>query len=280
MPAFREATWEEALEHRRVERLKGIKRRPTGPNALAGFGSAKCSNEEAYLFQKLVRAVFGTNNVDHCTAACATRRSVAALLEMHRLRRGHHDVQRHASNAEVALADRHQRRRPTTRSPRRSSRRRGATSGTKLIVVDPRASGIADHAWRFCQINSGTDVAFYNAMMHVIIAEGLVDEDYIAKHTTDFEAVKRDGQEVHARDRERRSAASPADLIREVALAYGRAKAAITYWGMGMSQHVHGTDNCRCLISLCLMTGNIGRTAPACTRCAARTTCRARRTRA
>jgi formate dehydrogenase major subunit len=136
--------------------------------------------------------------------------------------------------------------------------KQAARKGTKIIVVDPRASGISRHAWRFCQIRSGTDVAFYNGMMHVIIAEGLVDEGYVARHTTGFERVK----ETVAHYTPEHAAAIcgvPAGTIREVALAYGRAKAAVTYWGMGMSQHVHGTDNCRCIISLALMTGNIGK---------------------
>jgi formate dehydrogenase major subunit len=252
LPAFREATWDEALDLV-ARRLSEIKRR-CGGGALAGFGSAKCSNEEAYLFQKLVRAVFGTNNVDHCTRLCHAS-SVAALLEMigsGAVTTTYGDV----LNAEVALVtgtnntDNH----PVAASFFKQAARRG----TKLIVVDPRRTGIADYAWRFCRIKSGTDVAFYNGMMHVIIAEGLTDDDYIAKHTENFDAVRETVRRYTPEVAGAICGVEP-DLLREVARAYGKAKSAVTYWGMGMSQHVHGTDNCRCIISLCLMTGNIGK---------------------
>ena len=252
MPAFREATWDEALDLV-AERLGGI-RDEHGPGALAGFGSAKCTNEEAYLFQKLVRTAFGTNNVDHCTRLCHAS-SVSALLEMigsGAVTTTYGDIE----NADVAILTGTN---TTANHPVAASFfKQAARSNTKLIVVDPRASGISEHAWRFCRIRSGTDVAFYNAMMNVIIGEGLVDEAYVAAHTTDFEAVK----EIVAKYTPEYASAIcgvSAELIREVAIEYGRANAAITFWGMGMSQHVHGTDNCRCLISLCLMTGNMGK---------------------
>jgi len=252
MPAFREATWEEALDLA-ASRLKEIRDRD-GASAMAGFGSAKCTNEEAYLFQKLVRAVFGTNNVDHCTRLCHAS-SVAALLEMigsGAVTTTFGDVR----NADVALLTGTN---TTSNHPVAATFfKQAARNGTKLIVVDPRASGITEHAWRFCQIRSGTDVAFYNAMMNVIIAEGLIDEDYVAKHTTGFEKVK-ETVAKYTPDYAAGICGVPAEAIREVAVAYGRAKAAVTFWGMGMSQHVHGTDNCRCIISLALMTGNIGK---------------------
>jgi formate dehydrogenase major subunit len=252
MPAFREATWEEALDL--VAKRLGEIRDRDGPGALAGFGSAKCTNEEAYLFQKLVRTAFGTNNVDHCTRLCHAS-SVAALLEMigsGAVTTTYGDI----LNAEVALLTGTN---ATANHPVAATFfKQAAKRGTKIIVVDPRASGISAHAWRFCQIRSGTDVAFYNAMMHVIVAEGLVDEEYVKKHTTGFEAVKAKVLE-YTPERAAAICGVPAETIREVALAYGQARAAVTYWGMGMSQHVHGTDNCRCIISLALMTGNIGK---------------------
>ncbi|MEM8883591.1 MAG: formate dehydrogenase subunit alpha [Planctomycetota bacterium] len=252
MPAFREASWEEALELV-SSRLKGIKDEH-GPNALAGFGSAKCSNEEAYLFQKLIRAGFGTNNVDHCTRLCHAS-SVAALLEgigSGAVTTTYGDVR----NAEVAILTGSN---ATANHPVAATFfKEAARNGTKLIIVDPRSNGMVEHSWRFCQIHSGSDVAFYNAMMHVIIEEGLVDEEYVAKQTKGFETVK---EQVASYTPEMASAICGVDpeTIREVARAYGSARSAITFWGMGMSQHVHGTDNCRCLIALALMTGNIGK---------------------
>ncbi len=251
LPAFREASWDEALDLV-AERLLAIRNRD-GSAALAGFGSAKCSNEEAYLFQKLVRAAFGTNNVDHCTRLCHAS-SVTALLQMigsGAVTTTFGDIE----NSDFALITGTN---TTANHPVAATFfKQAAARGTRLLVVDPIHNPIADYAWRFCQIRPGTDVAFYNAMMNVIIEEGLVDEEYVSRFTTDFDAVAKTVERYTPR-----VAASicgiPEETLREVAIAYGSARAALTFWGMGMSQHVHGTDNCRCIISLCLMTGNIG----------------------
>jgi len=252
LPAFREASWDEALDLV-AARLLEIRQRD-GRSALAGFGSAKGSNEEAYLFQKLVRAVFGTNNVDHCTRLCHAS-SVTALLQMigsGAVTTTFGDIE----NADFALVTGTN---TTANHPVAATFfKQAAARGTRLLVVDPIRNPIADHAWRFCAIRPGTDVAFYNGLMNVIIEEDLVDRDYVARFTEDFEKVARTVERYTPR-----IAAGicgvPEETLREVAVAYGSAKAAITFWGMGMSQHVHGTDNCRCIISLCLMTGNVGR---------------------
>jgi formate dehydrogenase major subunit len=252
LPAFREASWDEALDLV-AKRLLAIRERD-GHGALAGFGSAKCSNEEAYLFQKLVRAVFGTNNVDHCTRLCHAS-SVSALLQMigsGAVTTTFGDIE----NSDFALITGTN---TTANHPVAATFfKQAAARGARLLVVDPIHTPIADHAWRFCQIRPGSDVAFYNGMMNVILEEGLVDETYVSRFTRDFEAVA----ETVSRYSPRIAAGIcgvPEETLREVAIAYGEAQAAITFWGMGMSQHVHGTDNCRCIISLCLMTGNVGR---------------------
>ncbi|MBW2388545.1 MAG: formate dehydrogenase subunit alpha, partial [Deltaproteobacteria bacterium] len=226
----------------------------SGSHALAGFGSAKCSNEEAYLFQKLVRAAFGTNNVDHCTRLCHAS-SVSALLQMigsGAVTTTFGDIE----NSDFAIVTGSN---TTSNHPVAATFfKHAAARGTKLLVVNPIHIPIANHAWRFCQIRPGSDVAFFNAMMNVVIAEDLIDRDYIEQHTHDFDAVARTVQ-PYTPEFAAGICGIPAQTIREVAIEYGRAQAAITFWGMGMSQHVHGTDNCRCIISLCLMTGNIGR---------------------
>ncbi|MDP6980337.1 MAG: formate dehydrogenase subunit alpha [Myxococcota bacterium] len=252
LPAFREASWDEALDLV-AARLLEIKSE-SGSGALAGFGSAKCSNEEAYLFQKLVRAVFGTNNVDHCTRLCHAS-SVSALLQMigsGAVTTTFGDI----ANSDFAIVTGSN---TTANHPVAATFfKQAAARGAKLLVVNPIHIPLADHAWRFCQIRPGSDVAFYNGMMHVVIAEGLVDRDYVEAHTTDFERVS-ETVERYTPEVVSAICGIAAETIREVAIEYGRAQAAITFWGMGMSQHVHGTDNCRCIISLCLMTGNIGR---------------------
>ncbi len=252
LPHFREASWDEALDLV-AKRLTAIKQ-AHGPGALAGFGSAKCSNEEAYLFQKMVRAAWGTNNVDHCTRLCHAS-SVAALFEgigTAAVTTTYGDV----VNADVALltgtnaAGNH---------PVASSFfKQAARQGTRLIVVDPRETDLARHAWRFVKIRPGTDVALYDGIMHVILAEGLEDRAFVRDRTEEFSALK----EVVSRWPPERAAAAcgvPAKTIVEVARAIGTAKSMIAFWGMGISQHVHGTDNARCLIALCMLTGNVGK---------------------
>jgi formate dehydrogenase major subunit len=249
---FREASWEEALDLAGGT-LRAI-RDAHGPRALAGFGSAKGSNEEAYLFQKLVRTGFGTNNVDHCTRLCHAS-SVAALLE---------DVGSGAvSNQveDVALADVAIviGANPTVNHPVAATfMKNAAKNGTKIILMDPRRSDLARHATYFLQFNGDTDVALLNAMMHVIIAEGLANEAFIAERTENYEALKANVAD-YSPEKVAPLTGVDAQTIREVARLYATAKAAMIFWGMGISQHVHGTDNARCLISLALLTGQIGR---------------------
>ncbi len=253
LPHFREATWEEALDLS-AARLVEIRDRD-GSGALAGFGSAKCSNEEAYLFQKLVRAAFGTNNIDHCTRLCHAS-SVAALLET--IGSGAvTNVFGDVRNADVALiagsntTGNH----PVAATFIKQARKSGRT---KLIVVEPRRIEMADHADYFLQINPGTDVALYNSWMHVLIEEGLIDEAYISKRTEGFDELAAVVQ-GYPPDVAAGICGLEPDLIREAARTFGEASRAMIFWGMGISQHTHGTDNARCLISLALMTGNIGR---------------------
>jgi formate dehydrogenase major subunit len=252
LPAFREATWDEAL-NLVADRLRAIKERH-GPGALAGFGSAKCSNEEAYLFQKLMRAVLGTNNVDHCTRLCHAS-SVAALMET--IGSGAvTEVFAHARQAEIVLLTGTN---TTVNHPVAATFFKEAVKrGTRLIVVDPRRPQMADFATWYCRLKPGTDVAFYNAIMHVLIREGLTDEVFIRERTENVEAL-RDLTAHYPPERAAPLCGIEAETIRAIARAIGTARTMMIFWGMGISQHVHGTDNARCLISLCLLTGNVGR---------------------
>ncbi|HEX3550277.1 MAG TPA: formate dehydrogenase subunit alpha [Candidatus Elarobacter sp.] len=249
---FREATWDEALDKAGFT-LRDI-RDQHGPGALAGFGSAKGSNEEAYLFQKLVRTGFGTNNVDHCTRLCHAS-SVAALLE---------DVGSGAvSNQveDVALADVAIviGANPTVNHPVAATfMKNAAKGGTKLIFINPHRSDLARHATYFLQFRGDTDVALLNGFMHVIIEEGLANEAFIRDRTENYEELKKNVAD-YSPEKVAPITGIDAEMIREVARTYATAKAAIIFWGMGISQHVHGTDNARCLISLALLTGQIGR---------------------
>jgi formate dehydrogenase major subunit len=248
---FREATWEEALEFAAA----GLRKiRDQDRYALAGFGSAKGSNEEAYLFQKLVRTGFGTNNVDHCTRLCHAS-SVAALLEgigSGAVSNQVNDVE----NAEVIFliganpVSNH----PVAATWMKNAARRGA----KLIYADPRRSELSRHAWRMLQFKPDTDVAMLNAMIHTIIEEGLVDEKFVADRTSGYDALKENAKNFSP-EKMAPICGIPAALLREVARAFATSKGSMILWGMGVSQHIHGTDNARCLIALCLMTGQVGK---------------------
>src|SRR5438445_6656481 len=181
---FREASWEEALDIAaqglvRIRDTKGVK-------ALAGFGSAKGSNEEAYLFQKLVRTGFGSNNVDHCTRLCHAS-SVAALLEGIGSGAVSNPVM-DVMDAEVVLLIGAN---PVVNHPVAATWMKNAVKrGTKLILADPRRSELARHATHYLQFRADTDVALLNAMMHTIIEQGLAAQSFIADRTSGYEALK------------------------------------------------------------------------------------------
>ncbi|WP_432260801.1 formate dehydrogenase subunit alpha [Cupriavidus sp. TMH.W2] len=252
MDVFREATWEEALALA-GGRLAQI-RDTHGKRALAGFGSAKGSNEEAYLFQKLVRTGFGSNNVDHCTRLCHAS-SVAALLEGIGSGAVSNPVM-DVDKAEVVIVIGAN---PTVNHPVAASWIKNAVkNGTKLIVADPRRSDLARFAHRFMQFKPDADVALLNAMMHVIVTEGLVDQDFIDSRTIGFDELQRNVA-AYSPELMEPVCGIEAEVIREVARLYATSRSSMILWGMGVSQHVHGTDNARCLIALALMTGQIGR---------------------
>jgi len=250
---FREASWDEALD-RAANGLSRI-RQEHGPRALAGFGSAKGSNEEAYLFQKLIRTGFGSNNVDHCTRLCHAS-SVAALMEG--LNSGAVSAPFMAAlDAEVIIVIGAN---PTVNHPVAATFIKNAikNNGAKLIVMDPRHQTLSRYAHRHLAFKPGADVSLLNAMLHTIITEGLTDQQYIAGYTEGYEELK---ERIKDFPPEKMEAVCgiPAATIREVARLYATARTSLIFWGMGISQHVHGTDNSRCLIALALVTGQIGR---------------------
>ncbi len=249
---FKEVTWKEALEFASSGLLK--LKNSDGPSAFAGFGSAKCSNEEAYLFQKLIRTGLNTNNVDHCTRLCHAS-SVAALLETigsGAVTAPFYEVE-HSEVIIVIGAN------PTENHPVAATFfKNAAKKGSKLIVMDPRGQALRNYATHMVQFKPGTDVALLNSIMHVILEENLFDEEYIKKHTLGFEQLK-EHLKIFTPDKMAKTTGIEASEIRKVARLFANTKKGIIFWGMGISQHIHGTDNARCLISLALMTGNVGR---------------------
>ena len=249
---FREASWEEALDFA----AKGLSdiRDELGGNALAGFGSAKGSNEEAYLFQKLVRTGFRTNNVDHCTRLCHAS-SVVALLEGIGSGAVSNQVAE-VSEAEVIVIIGSN---PTVNHPVAATFiKNAARAGKTLIIMDPRRTDIARHADYFLQFKPDTDVAMLNAIMHSIIKQDLVDKEFVAKRTEGYAELEKHLEDFSPEEMAK-ICGIPAETLHEVARVYASSKASIIFWGMGVSQHTHGTDNARCLIALSLMTGQISR---------------------
>ena len=248
---FREASWEEALDLA-GSGLKTI-RDERGSSALAGFGSAKCSNEEAYMFQKLVRTGFGTNNVDHCTRLCHAS-SVAALLEG--VGSGAVSAPFNAvedSDCVIVIGANPVENHPVAATFFKQAAKRGT-----LIVMDPRGTALKRHATHMLQFNPGADVSMLNGILNVIVEEGLYNQEYVEQHTEGFENLKKHIADFTPEAMEP-VCGIPAETLRTVARTFATAKAGIIFWGMGVSQHVHGTDNARCLIALSLITGQVGR---------------------
>ena len=249
---FREASWEEALD----VASRGLARvaETHGAESIAGFGSAKCSNEEAYLFQKLIRTRFRNNNVDHCTRLCHAS-SVAALIEgigSGAVTATFNEVE-HADVIMIIGAN------PTENHPVAATYfKQAAKRGATLIVIDPRGTALREHATYMLQFKPASDVALLNSIMHVIVEEGLYDVQYLQAYTENFEALKEHVKRFSPEAMAEITGIS-AETVRKVARAFGRGERAMIFWGMGISQHVHGTDNARCLIALSLMCGQVGR---------------------
>lgn len=249
---FREASWEEALDLA-AGKLKAIHDQH-GKKSLAGFGSAKGSNEEAYLFQKLVRTGFGSNNVDHCTRLCHAS-SVAALLEGVGSGAVSNQVNDIEHSGLILLIGSN----PTANHPVAATwMKNAAKNGTKIVLADPRVTDIGKHAWRTLQFKPDTDVAMLNAIIYTVIEEGLCDQHFIKERASNFEALK-ENVKGYSPEAMAPICGVPAATLREVAREFAKSKASMILWGMGVSQHVHGTDNARCLIALVSITGQIGK---------------------
>jgi len=249
---FREATWDEALALS-TGALKNL-RDTKGKKSLAGFGSAKGSNEEAYLFQKLVRTGFGSNNVDHCTRLCHAS-SVAALLEGVGSAAVSNQVHDAANAGLIFIIGSN----PTGNHPVAATwMKNAARKGAKIVLADPRVTDIGRHAWRTLQFKADTDVAMLNALIYTVIDEGLADQEFIRQRVNNYEALK-ENVKGYSPEAMAPICGIPAQTLREVAREFAKAKGAMILWGMGVSQHVHGTDNARCLIALSTVTGQIGK---------------------
>src|SRR6266511_1290987 len=250
---FREATWEEAMELTAQELLR--LKREGGGDALACFSSAKCSNEENYVIMRMFRGALGTNNIDHCTRLCHST-SVAAMqraLNTSAASGSMREVEHAADVIFIAGAN-------TTESHPvfGAAIKRAQQRGARLIVADPRKTELAARADLHLQMQPGTDVALFTAMLNHILARGLEDEAFLAERTRDFdkvrESVKALTPEVAAK-----ITGVPAERIREAAEIYAKGPNTSTLWAMGLTQHANGTDLVTSLLNLMLACGMIGR---------------------
>ncbi len=250
---FRTASWDEALDFA-ANKLSDIVSK-NGSDAIGTFCSAKATNEDNYLFQKFVRGVLGTNNVDHCARLCHAA-SVAGL-----------SIALGSSSMSNAIAEMKDLdvfiitgSNTSETHPVISTFMRQAIvhNQAKLIVIDPRRIEMTEFAHLWLRQNPGTDVAIFQAMAHVIFKEKLHDDKFIKSRTEGFDQYSASLEDATPEWAETLSGVS-AKLIRQAARTYAKAKAAAIYWGMGISQSVHGTDNALSLANLALLTGHIGR---------------------
>lgn len=248
---FREATWDEALDMvtSKITEIKDV-----NPEALAFLSSARCTNEENYLMQKLVRTVIGTHNIDHCARLCHGP-TVAGLAQTF----GSGAMTNSLKSIEFAdvifiIGSNTLEQHPLMWRRILQAKAKGA----KLIVADPRFTPSAKKADLYIPFKSGTDVALMNAMMNVIISEGLEDKEFIEKRTKNFEELKEVVKNYPPEKVESITEAS-ADLIREAAIMYAKADNAAIVYSMGITQHTTGTDNVMSTSNLAMITGNIGR---------------------
>jgi formate dehydrogenase alpha subunit len=250
---WRQVSWDEALDHV-ADRLVEIYRRD-GPGAMAAYLCAKATNEDNYLLQKMYRALFHTNNIDHCTRLCHAG-SVVALQQAV----GSSAMSNTA--AEVIKADVFivTGSNTTENHPIIANQMKDAVvkHGARLIVIDPRRLELCNVATLWLPLKPGTNVPLFSAMAHVIISEGLVNKKFIAERTEGYAEFVASVEKFTPEYAESISGVD-AELIRQAARLYATAERGAIYWGMGISQLTHGTSSALSLIHLAFLTGHIGR---------------------
>ena len=224
-----------------------------GADSVGFFASAKCTNEENYMMQKLAR-VFGTNNVDHCARLChaSTVAGLVMTLGAGAMTNPLSDMAN--SDCLFVIGSNFAENHPVASRWALDAKDKGA----KIILADPRRTPVAWSADLHLQQRPGTDVALLNGMLHVIVQEGLCNEQFIAKRTTGFAELKELVGKVDLAEVESITGV-PADSVREAARIYAKAEAASIVWSMGITQHTHGTNNVASCANLALVTGQIGR---------------------
>jgi formate dehydrogenase alpha subunit len=250
---FREATWEEALQYI-SERLSNIVQQHGG-DSIATYACAKATNEDNYVFQKWVRAVMKTNNVDHCARLCHAGSVTGLQLAIGSSAMSNSIAEMENLDTFIVTGSNTTETHPVISLFMKKAIRK---NGAKLIVIDPRQIELTDFATLWLRQKPGTDVAVYQAMANVVVTEKLYNRDFIEQRTEGFDKYLESlehctpewGEEITG---------IPADDIRQAARLYAKAERAAFYWGMGISQSVHGTDNTLSITNLALMCGHVGK---------------------
>jgi formate dehydrogenase alpha subunit len=249
----RQGRWDEALDLAAVKLSEILQE--YGGNALGTFCSAKASNEDNYVFQKFVRAVLRTNNIDHCSRLCHAASVAGLQIALGSSAMSNSIAEMKDLDVLLITGSNTSETHPVISTFLREA---VVKNGAKLIVIDPRRIEMTQFADHFLQLKPGTDVILFQALAHVIVEEGLVDQAFLDARVEGLQEYLPSLEEFTPGYAEE-VCGVPADLIRRAARLYGKADAAAIYWGMGISQSSHGTDNALSLVNLALLTGNIGR---------------------
>jgi formate dehydrogenase major subunit len=249
---FVEATWEEAysliaqkLDHYRKE---------FGSDAIAGISSSRCTNEENYLMQKFLRAVIGTNNIDGCARVCHSPTALGMQRTFGTGAATNSVSDMKSADCLLVIGAN-----PTAAHPVTGARmKQEAMKGKILIVIDPRKTELARYADFHLQLRPGTNVAVLNMFMHYIVAEDLIDHSFIQNRTEGFGQFAIELREVNIDEMEAVSGV-PRELARQAAIAYATAGNAMSFHGLGVTEHSQGTFTVMQIAELAMMTGNIGR---------------------
>ena len=250
---FKKATWDEAINFI-AERLTKIKTQ-NGPDSIAGLSSAKCTNEDNYIFQKFIRAAIGTNNVDHCARLChaSTVAGLARAFGSGAMTNSIDELKN--SGCIFVIGSNTSEAHPVIALYIKEA---VVKNGAHLIVADPRAIDLVRFAKLHVAQKPGTDVALINAMMNVIISEKLLDSDFINDRTEGFSELA-DAVKDFTPEKAEEITTVPAEKIRQAARIYAGASSASIVYSMGITQHTTGTDNVLSLANLSMLTGNVGK---------------------
>ncbi len=250
---WREVSWDEALDYT-ADRLVEIYR-SDGSDAMAVYSCAKATNEDNYLLQKLFRALFRTNNVDHCTRLCHAASVVALQMAVGSAAMSNTSAEVIDTDVFILTGSNVSENHPIIALQMKKAIEQ---YGTKLIVVDPRRIEMVDYAALYLPIKSGSDVPVFSAMAHVILEENLHNQEFIANRTENFDAF-RESMEKFTPEYAESISGVDRNLIIDAARMYATAEKSSIFWALGIPESTHGTANAFSLINLALLTGQIGR---------------------